>query len=71
MSLTNLRKTFQAIAMLTPAISLLIIIFKNDNLVLSITLIGLAMFGMGFVCAGDSVVNFGFIDLLIIIIYLI
>lgn len=47
MSLTNLRKLFQTIAMLMPAISLFVLTCKNDNQTLDILLIFLAMFGMG------------------------
>lgn len=47
MSLTNLRKLFQTIAMLMPAISLFVLTCKNDSQTLDITLIFLAMFGMG------------------------
>lgn len=54
MSLTNLRKTFQSIAMLVPAISLFIITLKNDDKTLDIGLVILSMFGFGFVCLGDT-----------------
>lgn len=47
MSLTNLRKVFQTIAMLMPAISLFILTLKSDSQTLGISLIFLAMFGMG------------------------
>ena len=47
MSLTNLRKLFQTIAMLMPAIGLFVLTCKNDDQTLDISLIFLAMFGMG------------------------
>ena len=50
MSLTNLRKVFQTIAMLMPAISLYALTLKNDNQTLDISLIFLSMFGMGKYC---------------------
>ena len=40
--------------MLTPAISLFIITIENDNQVLDIFLVCVSMFGMGFVCLGDT-----------------
>ena len=57
MNLTNLRKTFQSIAMLTPALALFLITLKNDNQILDVSLIVIAMAGMGFVCLGDSIIT--------------
>lgn len=62
MSLTNLRKIFQTIAMLIPSISLFILTLKNDNQTLDIFLIVISMFGGGFVCLGDAPITAVFIN---------
>ena len=54
MSLTNVRKLFQSISMFTPTVCLLLLTLKNDDRDLDVLLIFIAMFGSGFICAGDS-----------------
>ena len=59
MSLTNLRKTFQTIAMLIPAFSLLVMTLK-DSVLLSILMIFLSLFGLGFASLGDTPITIEF-----------
>ncbi|KAI7685869.1 Sialin, partial [Sarcoptes scabiei] len=53
LQLWTVRKIFQGIAMLAPAICLASITFTSDNVILSITLLIVAMFGYGFFTAGE------------------
>lgn len=60
MSLTTVRKIFQSIALLVPSLAMLIITLKNDSQTLDTCLIVLCMFGMGFVCLGDTPITADF-----------
>lgn len=52
-SLTNLRKVFQAITMFLPAFCFLIITFKSDDKYLDMVMIFSSMFFMGFTVLGE------------------
>lgn len=60
MSLTTIRKIFQSIALLVPSLALLIITLNNDSQTLDTCLIIFCMFGMGFVCLGDTPITADF-----------
>ena len=60
MSLTTIRKIFQSIALLVPSLALLIITLANGSQTLDTCLIILCMFGMGFVCLGDTPITSDF-----------
>lgn len=60
MSLTTVRKIFQSIALLVPSLAMLTITLKNDSQALDTCLVVLCMFGMGFVCLGDTPITADF-----------
>lgn len=59
-SLTTTRKIFQSVAHLVPSLALLIITVSKGSQALDTCLIILCMFGMGFVCLGDTPITADF-----------